>query len=141
MGSAVSLPASVSLPLSTNVTTVDGSSAADARRRLVTHGFSLWWWKQFIFPYLGPGQFDRLRLRRFCRLFRDALPPPPLWTTFPHPKYSTLDKLVKRINEVAKEHPSKAPKVVFISILTFGVMRMWAKSKKKGKLPYLCLLE
>jgi hypothetical protein len=113
MGSAVFLP--VSLPLPTNVTTIDSSSAADVRSRLVNHGFSLWWWKQFIFPYLGPGHFDRLRLRRFCRLFRDALPPPSLWTTFPHPKYSTLYKLVERISEVAKEYPSKAPKVVFIS--------------------------
>ena len=68
-----------------------------------------------IFSYLGPSPFDLLRLRWLCRLFRDSLRPPG-WTTFPHPSYSTLNKLVDQINDVAKKDPSKAPSVVFVAV-------------------------
>ena len=108
MGSAASLP------LTTNVTTVEASSTADVRRHLVNHYYSLTWWKHYIFPFLGPSDVDRIHLRRFCRLYRDALPIP-IWTTFPHSKYPTLNQLVDQINKVAEEDPSKAPKVVFVS--------------------------
>ena len=73
------------------------TSKSNICRRLLTHGYSLTWWKHFIFPYLGANAYDCFRLRRFCRLFRDALPAP-VWTTFPLPNFSTLDKLVNRIN-------------------------------------------
>jgi hypothetical protein len=68
-----------------------------------------------IFSYLGLSPFDLLRLRWLCRLFRDSLRPPG-WTTFPHPSYSTLNKLVDQINDVAKKDPSKAPSVVFVAV-------------------------
>ena len=67
-----------------------------------------------IFSYLGPSPIDRLRLCWLCRLFRDSLRVP-VWTTFPHSGYTTLNQLVDRINEVATEDPSNAPSVVFIS--------------------------
>ena len=91
---------------------------------LVTHGHRLTWWKCYIFPFLNPDGHDRFLLRRYCRLFRDALLAP-VWTTFPHPNYPTLDKLIRRINEVSTglsgyprrpngKDPSKAPSLVFV---------------------------
>ena len=74
------------------------------------------WWKCRIFAYLGPNNLMRFHLRRLCRLFRDSLPPAEVWR-FPHPKFSTLNKLVNRINAVAieMEDPSKASMLVLIS--------------------------
>jgi len=64
------------------------------------------WWIN-IFSYIVPDDKDR-KLRFLCRLFRDALKPPPLmWTSFPHPKYPKLNNLM---NRVYKADPSKAPK-------------------------------
>lgn len=71
------------------------------------------WWKHRIFPYFGPSGELRLHLRRSCRLFRDSLPWGEAWR-FPHPKYSTLNQLVNRINEEAQNDPSKAPSVVYV---------------------------
>ena len=45
------------------------------------------WWK-FIFSCLGLKKKDHLELRWMCRIFRDALPCLPLWTSFPHPRYN-----------------------------------------------------
>ena len=45
------------------------------------------WWSRifsFLFVYV-PDDKERIELRFLCRLFRDALKPPPLYTTFPHP--------------------------------------------------------
>jgi hypothetical protein len=59
-------------------------------------------WKT-IMLYLGPTPEDHLKLRWLCRMFRDALPKPSfLWTTFPHPKHSSLKSLMNRINELHK---------------------------------------
>ena len=68
-----------------------------------------------IFSYSGPTEKETAPLRRSCKLFSKALKPLPYWTSFPHPKYPTLNQLVDRINEVAKKDPSRAPSVVFIS--------------------------
>ena len=54
-----------------------------------------------------------------CRLFRDALKPPPLWTTYPHPNFSSLNALMKKMNLVYQEEPKKAPKVLFVMEGTF----------------------
>ena len=79
-------------------------------------------WRR-IFSFLEPSTQDRRELRYLCRLFRDSLciPLSWLWTTFPHPKFSTLRKLVARVNEMAKEDSSNLPTVVFV---TNGVHRV-----------------
>ena len=87
---------------------------ADCMPLLVTHGLSLVLWKYWILPYINPSPYTSFCLRRFCRLFRDALSPP-RFTTFPHPKYLTLKTLVDRINAAAKKDPSKAPKLLIIA--------------------------
>ena len=67
-----------------------------------------------IFSFLGPSLQDRRELGFLCRLFRDSLHMP-TWTTFPHPEFSTLNKLLNRISLVAVKHPGRAPRVVFIA--------------------------
>ena len=57
------------------------------------------WWSR-IFSFYVPDDKDRIELRSLCRLFRDALRPPPVWTTFPHPNYPTLNSLIDRLNEM-----------------------------------------
>jgi len=39
-----------------------------------------------------------------CRIFRDALPCLPLWTSFPHPLYPTLTGLVGRLNHLGNDY-------------------------------------
>ena len=51
-----------------------------------------------IFSFLTFNESEIIHLRNSCRLFRDSLPSPPCWTSFPHPKYNTLDKLFRALN-------------------------------------------
>jgi hypothetical protein len=77
------------------------------------------WWSR-IFSFYGPDEKDRIELRFLCRLFRDALKSPPsLWTSFPHPNYSTLNKLIKKLNKAYQTNPNKAPKIVLVMNGTF----------------------
>ena len=62
------------------------------------------WWSRIFYFYV-PDDKDRIELRYLCRLFRDALKPPPLHTTFPHPNYWALNKLVDKLNNVYEEDP------------------------------------
>ena len=39
-----------------------------------------------------------------CRIFRDALPPLALWTSFPHPLYPTLKGLMDRLNHLGNDY-------------------------------------
>ena len=39
-----------------------------------------------------------------CRIFRDAIPGLPLWTSFPHPKYPTLMELADRLNDLDDDY-------------------------------------
>ena len=77
-----------------------------------------WWSRIFSFyvpDFYVPDDKDHLHLRFLFRLFRDALQPPPLWTTFPHQNYPTLNELMDKLNRV--DHtvdPKKAPKIVFV---------------------------
>ena len=71
------------------------------------------WWSR-IFSFFVPNEKDRIELRFLCRLFRDSLKPPPVWTSFPHPNYTTLDGLMNTLNSVYEEDPTKAPKIVFV---------------------------
>jgi len=67
---------------------------------IVNHGYSLTWCKS-IFAYLGPTAKETLSLRSYCKLFSKALKPLPCWTSFPHPKYSTLNGLFDRFTELS----------------------------------------
>jgi len=80
---------------------------------IVNHGYSLTWCKS-IFAYLGPTAKDTMSLRSYCKLFSKALKPLPCWTSFPHPKYSTLNKLFGRFNEVSSSGSTNIPKVLLI---------------------------
>ena len=63
------------------------------------------WWSR-IFSFVAPDGKVRRKLRFLCRLFRDALKPPPRWTTFPHPNYPTLKRLMDRLNEMYATLPA-----------------------------------
>jgi hypothetical protein len=76
------------------------------------------WWSR-IFSFYVPDDKDHHDLRSLCRLFRDALKPPPLWTTYPHPNFPTLTRLTNQLNSVYQKDPTKAPKIVFVMKGTF----------------------
>jgi hypothetical protein len=78
------------------------------------------WWSR-IFSFYVPDYKKTIKLRSLCRLFRDALKPPPRWTTFPHPNYSTLNNLMDALNRVFEEDPTKPPKIVFVLEGTFHI--------------------
>ena len=61
------------------------------------------WWK-IIFSCLGLKKREHLEIRWMCRIFRDALPCLPLWTSFPHPIYPTLTGLVGRLNHLGNDY-------------------------------------
>jgi len=63
------------------------------------------WWSR-IFSFYVPDDKDRIKLRSLCRLFRDALKPPPLHTTFPHSNYPTLNGLINKLNEMYATLPA-----------------------------------
>ena len=67
-----------------------------------------------IFSYSGPTKIETLSFRCMCKLFSKALKPLPCWTSFPHPKYSSLTGLFGRINALSKSGSTNIPKLVLI---------------------------
>jgi len=67
-----------------------------------------------IFSYSGPTEKETASFRRSCKLFSKALKPLPCWTSFPHPKYSSLTGLFGRINELSESGSTNIPKLVLI---------------------------
>jgi hypothetical protein len=61
------------------------------------------WWK-IIFSCLDLEKKEQQELRWVCRIFRDALPCLPLWTSFPHPMYPTLTGLMGRLNHLGNDY-------------------------------------
>ena len=57
-----------------------------------------------IFSFLHFNEYERLVLRTFCHLFRAVLAGPTgMYTTFPHPKHTSLNSLTTRLNEMARD--------------------------------------
>ena len=54
--------------------------------KLVNHGYRVPWFK-LIFSYAIDNEHDQISYRFLCRLFRDSIPPPPMYTYFPSPNY------------------------------------------------------
>ena len=59
-----------------------------------------WWSRIFSFLCVPDDNIERIELRSLCRLFRDALKLLPLWTSFPHPNFPTLNGLMNKLNEM-----------------------------------------
>jgi len=55
-----------------------------------------------------------MKLRSYCKLFSKALKPLPCWTSFPHPKYSSLTGLFGRFHELSESGSTNVPKLVLI---------------------------
>ena len=72
----------------------------------------LYFWKQ-VFEYLDPQLNQQRELRFLCCLFRDSIPPPPLWTSCP--THNNLDKLFNRLQQVFNEDRTKVPKMVVLT--------------------------
>ena len=72
-------------------------------------------WFRLIFSYLGPTHKEIRCLRNFCTLFSKALKPLPCWTSFPHPKYSSLRGLVDRFNDLSEDESNKIPALLFLA--------------------------
>ena len=72
-----------------------------------------------VFSFLDLSYKDRIEMRCYCRLFHkveniltlnkhgyEMLTPIPKWTEFPHPKYSTLNELMDKLNAMYAALPS-----------------------------------
>ena len=68
-----------------------------------------------IFSYSGPTKKETISLRSICKLFSKALKPLPCWTSFPHPKYSTLNKLIGKFNVLSSTGSTNIPLLLFIA--------------------------
>jgi hypothetical protein len=73
------------------------------------------WWKM-IFSYIQPNDYERLRLRRLCNMFKASLKAPPhgVFTKYPHSNHTSIDSLFNRCKELYDEDPTKAPTIFFI---------------------------
>ena len=68
-----------------------------------------------------------INLRSSSKLFHSMLQPPPLWTTFPHSNYATLQSLLNRLQSSSGNMPS----VLFIEKGKYGKGSFWG-SKDNG---------
>ena len=66
-----------------------------------------------IFSYSGPTEKETVSFRCLCKLFSKALKPP-CWTSFPHPKYSSLGALFNQFNVLSSNGSMNIPKMVLI---------------------------
>ena len=85
------------------------------------------WWSRifsFLFLCVPDDNIERIELRSLCRLFRDALKPLPLWTSFPHPNYPTLNDLMNKLNEMYAALPDivwEVPTSLLLETLVVGM--------------------
>ena len=87
------------------------------------------WWS-YIFSFYVPDDKDRIELRSLCRLFRDALKPLPLWTSFPHPYFPTLNGLMNKLNEMYAALPGivwEVPSALHVETLVVGMNKVRVK--------------
>ena len=72
-----------------------------------------------MFQYLGCNARDSMELRAMCSSFRDAIPPPPLWTVYPSSLSTdlpppTLEIFFKNLSERWRKNPKRTPVLVLI---------------------------
>jgi hypothetical protein len=85
------------------------------------------WWSRifsFLFLCVPDDNIERIELRSLCRLFRDALKPLPLWTSFPHPNFPTLNGLMNKLNEMYAALPDivwEVPTSLLLETLVVGM--------------------
>jgi len=76
----------------------------------------------FSFHETRNPSLDYIDLRSSSNFFHKALPPPPLWTTFPCSNHATLQSLVNRLEELQGDEESRGnvPSVLFIEKGDYG---------------------
>jgi len=85
------------------------------------------WWSRifsFLFLCVPDDNIERIELRSLCRLFRDALKPLPLWTSFPHPNFPSLNRLMKKLNKMYAALPGivwEVPSALHVETLVVGM--------------------
>jgi len=97
-----------------------------------------------VYSFLDFSFVDRIKMRCMCRLFDkvenvltlnehgyEMLLPIPKWTEFPHPKYSTLNGLMDRLNGVYAALPSDWVKCTASGTLVVG-RKCRAKYVRRG---------
>ena len=86
-----------------------------------------------IFSYHQPKNLkDYIDLRCLSTRFHMALPPPPLWTSFPCSNHATLQSLVTRLEELQgdEESSGNVPSVIFIDDGEHGGKERYVMVKK-----------
>ena len=91
------------------------------------------WWSRifsFLFLCVPDDNIERIELRSLCRLFRDALKPLPLWTSFPHPNFPSLNRLMKKLNKMYAALPGivwEVPTSLHVETLVVGMNKVRVK--------------
>ena len=90
--------------------------------RLVSHHKRMSLFRHILSFHKTKNPKDYINLRSSSKLFHRALRPPPLWTSFPHSNYATLQSLVDRLEELRgdEESSGNVPSVLFIVEGTTG---------------------
>ena len=72
--------------------------------------------KQTQLKLLGFNVYDRVLLRRQCRVFCTVLESPVtgIFTMFPHPNHTSLYSLLAKLHHLAEQAPKKAPAFIFV---------------------------
>ena len=75
-------------------------------------------WK-LIFEFFGLTEKESYKLRSYCRLWKDAIPPLACWTTFPNSLYPTLDlhEYIDRFNQLAENNDPNivVPQIIMVA--------------------------
>ena len=107
--------------------------------------FKTFYFRQ-VFLMLGLNDREKMTLRFQCSIFKQAIPPPPLWTIFPNhnPKsklvhFQTLKQLLHHLNVLGFDHQRKVPTLILIGEGEFNEQQQQQQQNKGADSVYMPL--